>query len=467
MIDRTGRLTRGAEARSRHRPSGLPYPAATANPQVGPIPVEILGPSTPITMSVSRPSGLADPGGSLFSGAPPAGPVTGSIVVQLTVLFRGAKPTTNVATFNARLGDALRALVPGATVARPFSVAIGAPQAISPPSVAGSAAVAALATVAGAAGAAVQSVAGIYNFLRSRNMAPGWWATISGGVVQSRTPMDQAQLRRAFARAFWQSTTWEAAPGITVPSDGSQMQRALDRSDACTGGEDRNAFVSRACLRWQWQRDESLAIINAQQPQSQAPGTTAQTPATAPVAAPQVAPALCTVTSQAQFWLRPTATFDRVGPNFPPGTRVEILSRAQGNRGSLSLYQARVNGQVGYVAMNDQEVASCAAAFARTQGAVTSAPVASTPSPTPSQPATPAPSTSAPRPAPTPSTAARPSTSAAITGSIPPGARETASSAGKVALYAGGAMLAAGAVAAAVLIATSKPSKPSAGKATR
>lgn len=465
MIDRTGRLTRGAEARSRHRPSGLPYPAATANPQVGPIPVEILGPSTPITMSVSRPSGLADPGGSLFSGAPPAGPVTGSIVVQLTVLFRGAKPTTNVATFNARLGDALRALVPGATVARPFSVAIGAPQAISPPSVAGSAAVAALATVAGAAGAAVQSVAGIYNFLRSRNMAPGWWATISGGVVQSRTPMDQAQLRRAFARAFWQSTTWEAAPGITVPSDGSQMQRALDRSDACTGGEDRNAFVSRACLRWQWQRDESLAIINAQQPQSQAPGTTAQTPATAPVAAPQVAPALCTVTSQAQFWLRPTATFDRVGPNFPAGTRVEILSRAQGNQGSLSLYQARVNGQVGYVAMNDREVASCAAAFARTQGAVTPAPV--TPAPTSSQPATSTPSTSAPRPVSTTSATSTPSTSAAITGRIPPGAGQTASSAGKIALYAGGAMLAAGAVAAAVLVATSKPSKPSTGKATR
>jgi hypothetical protein len=464
MIDRSGRGARGADARSRHRPSGLPYPAATANPQVGPIPVEILGPSGPVTMEIQRPAGLADPGGSLDSGAPPAGPVTGSIAVKLTVLFRGAKPTTNSATFNARLGDALRALVPGATVARPFSVAIGAPQAISPPSVSGAAAVAALTTLAGAAGAATQAVRGIYDFLRSRNMMPGWWATISGGVVQSRTPMDQAQLRRAFARAFWQSTTWEAAPGVAVPPDGGPMQNALDRANACTGGEDRNAFVSRACLRWQWQRDESLAIINAQQPQSQAPGTTAQTPATAPVAAPQAAAPLCTVTSQAQFWLRPTATFDRVGPNFPAGTRVEILSRAQGNQGSLSLYQARVNGQVGYVAMNDREVASCAAAFARTTGASTPAPMPSVPAPTSSQPAASTPS--APRPVSTPSTSSAPNTSAAITGRIPPGSGQAASSAGRTALYAGGAVLAAGAVAAAVLLATSKPA-PRAGKASR
>lgn len=463
MIDRSGRGARGADARSRHRPSGLPYPAATANPLVGPIPVEILGPSGPTvtTLPAGRVTGFAAAEGSLDSGAPAPGPITGSYAMKLTVLFRGAKPTTNSATFNARLGDALRALVPGATVARPFSVAIGAPQAISPPSVSGAAAVAALTTIAGAAGAAVQTVRSAYDFLRSRNMMPGWWATISGGVVQSRTPMDQAQLRRAFARAFWLSTTWEAAPGVAVPPDGGPMQNALDRANACTGGEDRNAFVSRACLRWQWQRDESLAIINAQQPQSQAPGTTAQTPATAPVAAPQAAAPLCTVTSQAQFWLRPTATFDRVGPNFPAGTRVEILSRAQGNQGSLSLYQARVNGQVGYVAMNDREVASCAAAFARTP-----APVSSQPAPTSSQPATSTPSTSAPRPVSTPSTGSAPNTSAAITGRIPPGSGQAASSAGRTALYAGGAVLAAGAVAAAVLLATSKPA-PRAGKATR
>lgn len=443
MFDRTGRGARGSDSRNHYRASGI---AANANPLVGPIPVQILGPVEHTVVAAGRVTGFSSAEGSLQSGAPPPGPVSGSIVPQLTALFSGAKPVTDAATFNARLGDALRALVPGATVARSFSIAVSEPYTFSftraTPTAAQLTPVALIGGVPALAGVGVATLA---LYLRGLNQKPYWWATISGGVVQSRTPMDQARLRQAFARAFWQASTWEAAPGVTVPSDGGPLQNALNRPDACTGGNDQNAFVTRACLRWIYQREESLAIVTGAQPQSQAPGTTTPTPATSPVSSPQTAAPLCTVTSREQFWLRPTATFDRVGPNFPAGTRVEILSRAQGNRGALSLYQARVNAQVGYVAMSDREVASCGTSLtgaARPQ-----------PSSTPPQPRI--------------GSSPTPRTSAALSTQLPLGSGQYGSSAGRIALYAGGAMVAAGAVAALVLTATSKRPKINTRKATR
>jgi hypothetical protein len=118
------------------------------------------------------------------------------------------------------------------------------------------------------------------------------------------------------------------------------------------------------------------------------------------------AAALCSVTSAERFWLRPTRTFDRVGPQFNPGTRLDVLAGPFERQGNLALFEVRVGSQTGFAALNPQEVASCPAAQRFT--AQSSAP--STPSSTPA----PAPSTTAVTTAPSTTLATQPQGGASI-----------------------------------------------------
>lgn len=72
-----------------------------------------------------------------------------------------------------------------------------------------------------------------------------------------------------------------------------------------------------------------------------------------------------------RFWLRPTPTFERVGPIFPAGTRVTIMTQADPGRrrGRFRLYQVGVQAymperpdfldyMVGWAAFDDADIAS-------------------------------------------------------------------------------------------------------------
>lgn len=67
-----------------------------------------------------------------------------------------------------------------------------------------------------------------------------------------------------------------------------------------------------------------------------------------------------------RFWLRPTPTFNRVGPEYPPGTEVAIMERAELRRGRFGLYLVGVGiffqgfptVEFGWAALSEADVAS-------------------------------------------------------------------------------------------------------------
>lgn len=67
-----------------------------------------------------------------------------------------------------------------------------------------------------------------------------------------------------------------------------------------------------------------------------------------------------------RFWLRPTPTFRRTGPVYPPGTIVMLLGRAERKSGSFGLYMIGVSvapdgsrdQNVGWAALSAADIAS-------------------------------------------------------------------------------------------------------------
>ncbi len=92
-----------------------------------------------------------------------------------------------------------------------------------------------------------------------------------------------------------------------------------------------------------------------------APPTPApQQPALPPVTPP--APSRCVVTLINGAHLRPTETLSSSGPEYQPGTQVEVLAPGTLERGGTLIYRLRVpaDGTVGWSFLTPDEVAGCA-----------------------------------------------------------------------------------------------------------
>lgn len=74
------------------------------------------------------------------------------------------------------------------------------------------------------------------------------------------------------------------------------------------------------------------------------PGTFGRLPTMEPIAAPSGGNrvAECSTRTREGFWLRPTPTFDHVGPHFPRDTMIRVLAQTEFARGRFRLYRVSV-----------------------------------------------------------------------------------------------------------------------------
>ena len=211
-----------------------------------------------------------------------------------------------------------------------------------------------------------------------RDNAPATWVTVTGFANVAQEVQLQA-LNRALA--------WSFANSVSNPPGGtsalaSLIITAFNVNGACEGTRRYGETIVAACTRWTRVAASQPATA---QPASATPGATpGATPAAStqpqgtltPIAQSASDPALCSFPAVSRFWLRPTPTFARVGPELPAGTRVDLMEATSQTQGTLRLYDVRVAatqnvaaarpfvGQRGWAAMSAADVASCASVIA-------------------------------------------------------------------------------------------------------
>lgn len=195
--------------------------------------------------------------------------------------------------------------------------------------------------------------------------APGWWVNLSA-VIAVANPVTVENINRAIARAFFQSATLSRVDDrYSMPGDGGPLLARLQAGNACSGGEDLSAVYARACTRFTPYQGMSIAALGqGAQPTTPASSTPTSpgTPSTTVRAAQQALVGNTCPTAQ-KFYLRPTATFDQVGREYPAGTSITILAPTglRNTAGTLDLYQIRVNSNqaTGYAALSASDAARC------------------------------------------------------------------------------------------------------------
>ena len=318
----------------------------------------------PARTIVVRSAGAVPPPGSVpTSGAPNASGSAGKIAFRANVLVAGYVPDLARGSFPQRLSETLREAdtLGSSTQASPADIGISMVR--------------------------VTNADELASIGRSFPNRTGAWISVDGAFTAS-AGWQLANLNRAIARALSNSITFprlNAAvpdPGASDPrlpardpnsngTAGRPLLDAFERPGACTGARDFTKVYAAACTRW------------APIAQNALPGSTpASTPASTtqgrltPIAQSASEPALCSFPAVSRFWLRPTRTFERTGPELPAGTRVDLMAVTSATQGTLRLYDVRVAatqtvaaarpfvGQRGWAAMSAADVASCASVIA-------------------------------------------------------------------------------------------------------
>lgn len=314
------------------------------------------------------------------------------------------QPNVNAQAFIARFNEALAGIMPG---------------------VRGSASVVSVTT-----GGTYNPSGGLFSEITdSRTDAgPTWNVVIVGNLTSPSAWMltGAAGLNRVIARALYNATTMEGTttPGAAGlisrtegfatrfpayrPVDGSQIQAVLDNPEACGSFVDFRQMWMSGCTTV-----TPTTIVGSNLPTAPVPtATTTSQVGASTLTQPRAggsSPASssggtltagnCAVNIVSQAWIRPTATFDRVGPIAPPGSLLVLLGKAvrpDGSaftQGSLSLYHVQVAGSAntsiigtdGFAALDPTDIgtqspAGCSAQIVRVPVGA-NAPVATVPRP--------------------------------------------------------------------------------------
>lgn len=204
---------------------------------------------------------------------------------------------------------------------------------------------------------------GLLQYLPSSSMTnldvPSWWVEVEGDL-SSRNGFETNRLNQAISRAFANGTRWSGyvheAYRSKIPRDGGQLWARFQASNACTGGATYTDVMARACTRIGAPGAVPAAPPNATPP---APSPAPATPAMVPNSTMPSLPSDCAVRVASPFWLRPRATFEHVGPQYPAGTAVTITGPAQSTQGSLALFPVSVAGVAGYAALSTRDMEGC------------------------------------------------------------------------------------------------------------
>lgn len=204
---------------------------------------------------------------------------------------------------------------------------------------------------------AVPRVEGLLQHLPGASLAsrdiPSWWIEIDG-QINSRNGFETDKLNQAISRALASSTRWTGYAHedwrSKIPRDGGQLWGRFRASNACTGGATYTDVMARACTRIGAPGSVPSAPPSATPPASQS---------SAPQTAPSATRPDCAVRVASPFWLRPTQTFERTGPQYPAGTAVTITGDAITTQGSLALFPVSVAGRMGYAALSERDMVGC------------------------------------------------------------------------------------------------------------
>ena len=287
------------------------------------------------------------PSGSLTEGVPAPTYQPGMWQFRSNILVLGADPTIDAAAFPTRLTSTVQEIMGGQgnNVMSQTRIVKGAQQNISVPRIQGAAS-----NIPGA------------GLVPNRDV-PGWWVQIDGQFNASAVwTLDN--LNRAIARALSSVTRFvgfkDAEYTPRIPADGAQLHAQFREGNACSGGFTPTRVFARACTR----------VVAVNVPSSQAtppaPPTTAPPAPPTPQGANNAAPQgwagtnpTCSVRVKSQFWLRPTRTFERQGPNFPANTAITVHGDTGMRQGSLGLYAISVGTQYGYAALSARDLEGC------------------------------------------------------------------------------------------------------------
>ena len=299
------------------------------------------------TIVVRSAGAVPAPGSVPTSGSPGASGTAGKIAFRTSVLVAGHAPTIARGSFPQRLAQTIAELIPNSGA---NSADIG---------------------IASAPDTDANDLARIGQSFASRS---GTWITVDGAFT-AYGAWQLANLNRAIARALANSITFPAAsdsrlpPGPLDAASTALVLEAFNRPRACEGARDFTKVYAAACTRW--------APIAQNALPGSTPGASTQPQGTlTQIAQSPSEPALCSFPAVARFWLRPSATFERTGPELPAGTRVDLMDVTSQTQGTLRLYDVRVAatqsvaaarqyaGRRGWAAMSAADVASCASVIA-------------------------------------------------------------------------------------------------------
>ncbi len=310
------------------------------------------------TIVVRSAGAVPAPGSVPTSGSPGASGTAGRIAFHANVLVAGYVPELARGSFPQRLAETIAELIPNSG-ANSADIGIGM--------------------------ASVTNADELANIGRSFPNRTGAWISVDGAFT-AYGAWQLANLNRAIARALSNSITFprlNAAvpdPGASDPrlpardpnsngTAGAPLLDAFNRPRACDGARDFTKVYAAACTRW--------APIAQNALPGSTPGASTQPQGTpTQIAQSPSEPALCSFPAVARFWLRPSATFERTGPELPAGTRVDLMDVTSQTQGTLRLYDVRVAatqsvaaarqyaGRRGWAAMSAADVASCASVIA-------------------------------------------------------------------------------------------------------
>lgn len=289
--------------------------------------------------ATTRPAG--DVTASLTAGVPASQYGIGMFEFATNVLVLGADPTVDRGAFAAQLAASIRSRIASAIAdPRYISIEKGAQTTLSVP----------------------RTLLGVTVPGASREVR-GWWIRVSGFVLTAG-PWQLAWLNNAIATTLANVTSFrgyvdEEFRAKLGAANAQGLFARLSAADACSGGADLTAVYARACTRvvpGTRFADGVFPGMGVMTPIAPPPTSATPTPAATSPDAPA-----CTVQVASKFWLRPRATFNREGSEYPVGTAVEILGRVEPvqRQGSLTLYRVRVGGTPGFAAFDARDVATC------------------------------------------------------------------------------------------------------------
>jgi len=288
------------------------------------------------------------PAGDLATGTPSNNQAAGSYRFRSNIQMLGVEPNVNAAAFQANLartvGEIMASFAPVVNSAR---VVKGArqTQTVDRP---------------GVGAAALRGVPGSSIVGAGRRDVPTWWVTIEGQITAPYAWQlnGAAGFNRAIARAFAQSSTFSSVDSAyPAPPDGGPLDNAFRRDGACAGTRDFNAVFAAACTRV----EPAAAAPSPTAAPAPRQGGPVMTPIPAPSGPASGSGPTCPIRVQSPMWLRPTATFDRTGPQFPAGTAVTVTGPKVQERGTLALYPVTVGTQRGFAALSAEDFLGCTA----------------------------------------------------------------------------------------------------------